>query len=67
MNQITAVVESAFEEGKQYLQVDYHAVCGCHWVVDMWGNVRSVRICQQCRDIAYPWEDQISLQLLAPE
>jgi len=66
-NQITATVELQFESGKQFLQVSFLAECGCHWVVDMWGNVRSVTVCSHCRLVPDVWEDQLTLLLVADE
>jgi len=63
-NQISAVVTSGYEDGRQFLQVEFHAICGCEWVVDMWGNVRSVRVCHMCSlNHRYPGQDQLNLQL----
>ncbi len=48
MDQVTSSTFTAFDEGRPYLVTSYTAECGCHWKVDMWGNVRKVRICQCC-------------------
>jgi len=61
MNQTTASIQLEYEDGYQYYITDYLSECGCHWRVDMWGNVRSVKICHACTMARYPWEDQVSL------
>jgi len=66
-DQIFATVERRFENGEESLQVDFLAECGCHWVVDMWGNVRSVVVCPQCRLVPWIHEDQLILQLVDDE
>jgi len=44
------------------LTTRYLSECGCEWVVDMWGNVRRVRICpRDTDDIRYL--DQLNLGL----
>ena len=63
-NQVTASVLSGYDVEKgRYIQVEFLARCGCRWVVDMWGNVRSVAVCSQCMDIADPLERQMDLKL----
>ncbi len=57
MNPVTAVVQEMFEYGDKFLQVNYAAECGCRWVVDMWGNVRSVAVCRRC--MKTPDRDQL--------
>ena len=64
-DQITASVQPQSENGKEFLQVSFMAECGCHWVVDMWGNVRSVKVCHGCMGVRSAWEDQLSLRLVA--
>lgn len=53
MDQVTASLSIETEEGASYLVTDYEAVCGCHWRVDHRGNVRSVRVCRICMDLAF--------------
>ena len=47
MDQVTAVVETIHEGSSCVLTTRYLSECGCEWVVDMWGNVRRVRICRR--------------------
>jgi len=49
MDQVTAVVETVFEGDLRLLTTRYLSECGCEWVVDMWGNVRRVVICERDR------------------
>jgi len=52
MDQVTAVVETLYyEQGVQLLTTKYLSECGCEWVVDMWGNVRRVVICERDREM----------------
>ena len=48
MDQVTALCHLEVEYGTEYYVTDYLAECGCHWRVDMWGNVRTVVICHRC-------------------
>ena len=50
MDQITASVETVHEGNLWVLTTRYLSECGCEWVVDMWGNVRRVRICARDTD-----------------
>ena len=50
MDQVTASVEMIYEGPLCLLTTRYLSECGCEWVVDMWGNVRRVRICPRDRD-----------------
>jgi len=61
-NQVTASVVTVFEYGERVMVTDYTAVCGCRWVVDMWGNVRSVEVCLGCVSLDLEF-DQLNLQL----
>jgi len=61
MDQVTAVVETIYEGDLRVLTTRYLSECGCEWVVDMWGNVRRVMICEKDVQRGYPSEDQISL------
>jgi len=45
MDQVTAVVETLHEGPLCVLTTRYLSECGCEWTVDMWGNVRRVKIC----------------------
>jgi len=65
MDQVTATIEPRFEDGREYLAISFLAVCGCRWTVDMWGNVRSVAVCQKCTTVPYAVEHQLNLQLVA--
>ena len=47
MDQVTAVVETVQEGTLRLLTTRYLSECGCEWVVDMWGNVRRVMICER--------------------
>lgn len=60
MDQVTAVVEMVYEKGLRLLTTKYLSECGCEWVVDMWGNVRRVRICPRDSDCAI--SDQMSFE-----
>ena len=58
MDQVTASVEMIHEGNLCVLTTRYLSECGCEWVVDMWGNVRRVKICpRDTNDIR--WEDQL--------
>ena len=60
MDQVTASVETIHERNLCVLTTHYFSDCGCEWVVDMWGNVRRVKICpRDTNDIR--WEDQLTL------
>jgi len=50
MDQVTASIETIHEANFRVLTTRYLSECGCEWVVDMWGNVRRVRICPRDRD-----------------
>ena len=50
MNQVTASTGLEYENGKQCYVTNYLANCGCHWQVDMWGNVRRIKICSRDSD-----------------
>ena len=45
MDQVTAVVETVHYADQRLLTTRYLSECGCAWTVDMWGNVRRVKIC----------------------
>jgi len=45
MDQVTASIQMTVEGNFRLLTTEYISECGCQWVVDMWGNVRRVRIC----------------------
>lgn len=47
-DQISAEVKTVYEYRKRHIEVSYLAFCGCGWTVDMWGNVRKVRVCEKC-------------------
>jgi len=67
-DQISATVVSGYEDGRRFLQVNFLAICGCRWQVDMWGNVRSVEVCHMCSlNHRYPSQDQLNLQLVDDE
>ena len=58
MDQITAVVETIHYADQRVHTTRYLSECGCEWVVDMWGNVRRVKICpRDTGDIR--WENQL--------
>jgi len=60
MDQITASLETVHEGNLRVLTTRYLSECGCEWVVDMWGNVRRVVVCERdTNDIR--WEDQLML------
>ena len=62
MVQVSATVQSGYEASTgRYLEVSYLALCGCRWVVDMWGNVRSVTVCEKCCRVPLDRERQLSL------
>ena len=50
MDQVTASVEMIHEGQVCVLTTRYLSECGCEWVVDMWGNVRRVKICPRDTD-----------------
>jgi hypothetical protein len=52
-NQISASCFTEFENGYGYMITEYLATCGCNWKVDMWGNVRAVRVCDRCRRVDF--------------
>ena len=59
MDQVTASVETIHEGTLCVLTTRYLSECGCEWVVDMWGNVRRVKICpRDTNDIR--WENQLN-------
>jgi len=61
MDQVTASIETLHEQGLKFLTTRYLSECGCEWVVDMWGNVRRVKICpRDTNDIRLL--DQLSLE-----
>jgi len=64
-HQITASIFTEYEQGYGFMITEYLARCGCNWKVDMWGNVRAVRVCERCVKKGYPWEDQLNLQWAA--
>ena len=45
MDQVSAVVETVHYADQRLLTTRYLSECGCEWTVDMWGNVRRVKIC----------------------
>ena len=45
MDQVTASIQMTVEGNYRLLTTEYLSECGCEWVVDMWGNVRRVKIC----------------------
>jgi len=59
MNQVTASVETIYEDGAVCLTTRYTALCGCDWTVDMRGNVRRVQVCQACRMVTLDSERQM--------
>lgn len=59
-DEISAVVQSGFEYGKRFIEVEFLAHCGCRWKVDMWGNMRTVFVCRHCMEID-PLDYQLSL------
>lgn len=60
MDQVTASVETIHEGNLRVLTTRYLSECGCEWVVDMWGNVRRVVVCERdTNDIR--WIDQLQL------
>ena len=60
MDQVTASIQMTVEGTNRLLTTEYLSECGCEWVVDMWGNVRYVKICpRDTNDIR--WEDQLTL------
>ncbi len=65
MDQVTASIQMTVEGNFRLLTTEYVSECGCQWVVDMWGNVRRVRICPRDTD-DIRWQDQLSLGLDEP-
>jgi len=63
MDQVTASIETIHEGPLCVLTTRYLSECGCEWVVDMWGNVRRVKICPRDTDDVRRW-DQLDLGLL---
>ena len=63
MDQVTASVESRYDGAERFLITSYMAECGCRWVVDMWGNVRTVEICHRC-NTRWVVEPQLNLKLV---
>ena len=60
MDRVSAVVTTMHEGQFRVLTTCYLSECGCEWVVDMWGNVRRVKICpRDTNDIR--WENQLEL------
>ncbi len=49
MDQVTASTHMGYEtqRGKFWVTA-YSGSCGCSWTVDMWGNVRKVKVCSRC-------------------
>ena len=65
MDQVTASVETIHEGPLCVLTTRYLSECGCEWVVDMWGNVRRVKICpRDTNDIR--WENQLKFDFDRP-
>jgi len=66
MDQVTASVETHhYDDQKKLLVTCYTSDCGCRWVVDMWGNVRTIQVCYHCTK---EWDDgQFILQLAGSE
>jgi len=52
MDQITATTRREYEGGKYCVVVDYATLCGCRWTVDHRGNVRGVKVCHDCMQVA---------------
>ncbi len=68
MDQVTASISLLHETGEKVYQTEYLSTCGCNWVVDMWGNVRAVRICERDLNDLRWGEGQLTLaRLTAPE
>ena len=65
MDQVTASIETIHEGQFHVLTTRYLSECGCVWVVDMWGNVRRVKICPRDTN-EIPWEDQLAFQWDGP-
>jgi len=63
MNQITASVETVHYGHERMVTTRYLSECGCEWVVDMWGNVRTVEICHRCNS-RWVVEPQLNLKLI---
>jgi len=55
MDQITATVQMVYEGDLKVLTTHYLSECGCAWVVDMWGNVRRVVVCQRDTEDIRAW------------
>ncbi len=64
MNQITTSVYQVFERGVGTYVTEYSADCGCRWVVDMYGNVRRVKVCGRCMMHDDLWDDQLNLAVV---
>jgi len=65
-DQVSAVVRPGYENGKRFLEISFLAICGCRWVVDMWGNVRSVAVCSKCMRVDLDFGHQLNLELIRP-
>ncbi len=63
MDQVTASVENQYDGVRRVLITRYTAECGCRWVVDMWGNVRTVEICDHC-NTRWVVDPQFNLKLV---
>ncbi len=50
MDQVTASIETIHEGPLCVLVTHYLSECGCTWDVDMWGNVRRVKVCPRDTD-----------------
>jgi len=59
--EISVSVSQRFYAGQAIWDTEYLALCGCNWIVDMWGRVRRVTVCDECCRRGYPSEDQLTL------
>jgi len=64
MNQVTASVETHVGGHEKLMVTCYTGDCGCRWVVDMWGNVRTVEVCRRCMCTNLDRENQLAFELI---
>jgi len=65
-DQISTSISTVYENGRKVKVTGYVGGCGCAWLVDMWGNVRSVYVCSRCMKVDRH-ADQLLFFDLTPE
>jgi len=66
-NQVSASVETVYEDGRALMITRYMGLCGCFWKVDMWGNVHRVEVCENCMLRSEDAQYYLSLQSAGDE